>query len=77
MKRTKFELILAAIFFIAGLFLLIFSQRGATGAAVHFVDITSITSILVGLLLVFSAVVLFVSSKRGLDEILRREKPKL
>jgi len=76
MKRTKFELILAAIFFITGLFLLIFSQRGVTGAAVHFVDVASITSIFVGLLLVFSAVVLFSYADKGLGVLEKKVSEK-
>ena len=79
MKRTKFELILAAIFFITGLFLLIFSQRGATGAAVHIVDVTSITSIFVGFLLVVSSLVFIIGKypllfrKTTLDDRVRTE----
>lgn len=78
MKRSKFELVLATILFLIGVFLLIFSQKGATGAAVgvaeSLLDIGSITSVFVGLILVFSAVVLFASAHGRLETIVGREE---
>ena len=70
MNKKKFELVLAAVFFIVGIFLLIFSQRGATGAVTGVIDISSITSMFIGLLLVVSALVLY--TYKGLGELVRR-----
>lgn len=72
MNKKKFELVLAAVLFIVGFFLLIFSQRGATGAVIGIVDIGSMTSMFIGLLFVISALVLYAGGKE-LENVIAKE----
>ena len=69
MGKRRFELVLAAVFFLVAMFLLLYSQTGVTGGAVGIVDIPSMSIMFLGLLLLFSAVVLYAGG-RGIEGII-------
>ena len=72
MGKRRFELVLAAVFFLVAMFLLLYSQTGVTGGAVGIVDIPSMSIMFLGLLLLFSAVVLYAGG-RGIEGIIEKE----
>jgi hypothetical protein len=77
MEKNKIEIVLAAVFFLTGIFLIIFSQGRVTGGVVGAVDITSAGRMFFGMMMMFAGIALYINGKDGLRGIVNREHVQL